>query len=426
MSTVDPALPGSADSSPGDVAEDWENDGASESMEKQLSERFKQVRILQRAQADKEARKEKAAKCQEEARLNPSLIPSPSVIPAGPGGAPPAPVRILRRPESSEKIREEKFQAQRAKAEEAARNQLTPEQKEALYVKARDRIMGPEYKPDNTQCAQNVAVVSRCKSPEQIRVPRFTDLPLAGTITGPSLDGALGGPIMIASMGNVQGVTPQSSITTTMQQKQQTSQQKPASLLSMSNPPVGLPIQQTNTIGQPVDVIGQQQSCMVTSPPPSQQPMNAYPQYVIAQPQQHIPYAMAIGTKQTMVPPYIDTTRPPPAMALPSMAVNPQIALSSTGMAVAPPPGMRQAYYNPQNVVPNPAQYQLRHGLPQQQQQHQSGLPYGPNVMSIYPPGTLTAAMRGAAEPSCSAPVVVGNTQHQRKGRRSRNKRENQ
>ncbi|KAL6736503.1 hypothetical protein Aduo_006849 [Ancylostoma duodenale] len=373
MSTADPALPESADSSPGDVAEDWENDEASESMEKQLSERFKQVRILQRAQADKEARKEKAARSQEEARLNPSLIPTPSVVPAGPGGAPPAPVRILRRPESSEKIREEKFQAQRAKAEEAARNQLTPEQKEALYVKARDRIMGPEYKPDNTQCAQNVAIVSRCKSPEQIRVPRFTDLPLAG----PPLDGTLGGPIMIAPMANVQGVAPPSTIPASIQQKQQTSQQKPASLLTMSSPPVGLPMQKPNAIGQQVDVIAQQQPCMVTSPPPSQQPMNAYPQYVIAQPQQHMPYAMTIGAKQTMVPPYIDTTRPPPAMALPSMAINPQIALSSAGMPVAPPPGMRQGYYNPQNVVHNPAQYQMRHGVPQQQQQQQSSLPYG-------------------------------------------------
>ncbi|CAJ0605308.1 unnamed protein product [Cylicocyclus nassatus] len=408
MSTADPALPGSADSSPGDVAEDWENDEASESMEKQLSERFKQVRILQRAQADKEARKEKAAKTQEEARLNPSLIPTPSVVAAGPGGVPPAPVRILRRPESSEKIREEKYQAQRAKAEEAARNQLTPEQKEALYVKARDRILGPEYKPDNSQCAQNVAVVNRSRSPEQIRVPRFSDLPLAAS----PLDPSLGGPIMITSI-------PPSTMAPPIQTKQ--SQQKPVSLLAMSSPPVGLPMQQPSAIGQ--DVIGQQQPCMVTSPPPSQQAMNAYPQYVIAQSQQHIPYAMTLGGKQTMVPPYIDTTRPPPGMSLPSMAVNPQIAMSGAGMSVAPPPGMRQGYYNPQNVVPNP-QYQLRHCLSQQQQQ--SGLTYGPNVMSIYPPGTLTAAMRGTAESGCSASIATSNAPHPRKGKRNRNKRENQ
>ncbi|VDL70134.1 unnamed protein product [Nippostrongylus brasiliensis] len=58
-----------ADSAVGDVPENWENDEASESMEKQLSERFKQVRILQRAQADKEARKEKAVRCQEETKF---------------------------------------------------------------------------------------------------------------------------------------------------------------------------------------------------------------------------------------------------------------------------------------------------------------------------------------------------------------------
>lgn len=135
MSSSTPVVVDAADSSVGDVAENWENDEATESMEKQLSERFKQVRILQRAQADKEARKEKAVRCQEEAKFNPNLIPTSSVTPAGPGGAPSAPVRILRRPESSDKIREEKYQAQRARAEEAARNQLTPEQKEALYVK---------------------------------------------------------------------------------------------------------------------------------------------------------------------------------------------------------------------------------------------------------------------------------------------------
>ncbi|KAJ1347389.1 hypothetical protein KIN20_002428 [Parelaphostrongylus tenuis] len=132
MSSTNTVLVEAADSSTGgDVVEDWENDEAGESMEKQLTERFKQIRILQRAQADKEARKEKAAQCKEEARLNPCFLSTPGVTPAGPGGAPPAPVRILRRPESSDKIREEKFQAQRAKAEEAARNQLTPEQKEA-------------------------------------------------------------------------------------------------------------------------------------------------------------------------------------------------------------------------------------------------------------------------------------------------------
>ncbi|VDM65308.1 unnamed protein product [Strongylus vulgaris] len=331
-------------------------------MEKQLTERFKQVRILQRAQADKEARKEKAAKSLEEARLNPSLLPTPSVVAAGPGGVPPAPVRILRRPESSEKLREEKS-----------------------------------------------------KSPEQIRVPRFTDLPLAA----PPLDGSLGGSIMITSMGNIAP-----SAMPPMQSKQQTSQQKPVSLLAMSSPPVGLPIQQPNAIGQQVDVNGQQQPCMVTQPPPSQQAMNAYPHYVIAQSQQPIPYAMTLGGKQTMVPPYIDTTRPPPAMAIPSMAVNPQMQMPAGGMPVAPPPGIRQSYYNPQGVVPNPAQFQIRHGLSQQQQQ--SGLTYGPNVMSIYPPGTLTAAMRGTVESSCNAPVVVSSVSHSRKGRRSRNKRENQ
>lgn len=126
-------------------------------------------------------------------------------------------------------------------------------------------------------------------------MPRFTDLPLAG----PPLDGSLGGPIMITSMGNVQGVAAPSAIPASIQQKQQSSQQKPASLLTMSSPPVGLPIQQQpNALNQQVDVIAQQQPCMVTSPPPSQQPMSAYPQYVIAQPQQHIPYAMTIGAKQ--------------------------------------------------------------------------------------------------------------------------------
>ncbi|KHJ87800.1 hypothetical protein OESDEN_12417 [Oesophagostomum dentatum] len=107
-------------------------------------------------------------------------------------------------------------------------------------------------------------------------------------------------------------------------------------------------------------------------------------------------------------------------MAMPSMAVNPQM-----GMPVAPPPGMRQGYFNPQNVMTNPPQYQMRHGLSQQQQQ-QSGLTYGPNVMSIYPPGSLSAAMRGTADSSCNPPVVVSNAPHQRKGRRSRNKRDNQ
>ncbi|XGW09156.1 hypothetical protein V3C99_011456 [Haemonchus contortus] len=426
MSSTVPAVVDTADSSIGDVAENWENDEAGESMEKQLSERFKQIRILQRAQADKEARKEKAAKCQEEARLNPSLIPTPSVMPAGPGGAPPAPVRILRRPESSDKIREEKYQAQRAKAEEAAKNQLTPEQKEALYVKARDRIMGPEYKPDNSQNAQNVAIVSRCKSPEQIRVPRFTDLPLAGAIGGPTLDGTMGGPIVMPAMGTVQGVPPTSGVTTPLAPAQLPSQQKPASLLTMSSPPMGMPVQQVNPITQQgrtqqVGVIGQPPKGVVTAPQPPQ-PMNAYSQYVISQPQQHIPYTMAMGAKQSMVP-YIDTTRPPPAMTMPSMSahVNPQQI--PAGMAVPLPPGVGQTYYNPQNVMPNPVHHQLRQSIPQQQQQ-QTGVQFGPPVMSIYPPGSLSAAMRG--DPTVNPSVLVGNPQHQRKGRRSRNKRDNQ
>ncbi|PIO72978.1 hypothetical protein TELCIR_05065 [Teladorsagia circumcincta] len=380
MSSTVPAVVDTADTSPiGDVAENWENDEAGESMEKQLSERFKQIRILQRAQADKEARKEKAVKTQEEARLNPSLIPTPSVTPAGPGGAPPAPVRILRRPESSDKMREEKYQAQRARAEEAAKNQLTPEQKEALYVKARDRIMGPEYKPDNSQNAQNVAIVSRCKSPEQIRVPRFTDLPLAGTMSGPSLDGTMGGPIMMSSMGTVQAVVPTSAVATPIAPTQQSSQQKPTSLLAMSSPPMGMPVQQVNPIAQQgrsqqVGVIGQQQTGVVTAPQ-TPQTINAYSQYVIAQPQQHLPYAMAMGTKQSMVP-YIDTTRPPPAMTMPSMSahVNPQQIPAS--LPVPLPPGVGQNYYNPQNVIPNPVHHQMRQNITQQQQQ-QSGVQYG-------------------------------------------------
>uniref|UniRef100_A0A0K0D743 SUZ domain-containing protein n=1 Tax=Angiostrongylus cantonensis TaxID=6313 RepID=A0A0K0D743_ANGCA len=267
-------------------------------MEKQLTERFKQIRILQRAQADKEARKERAARCQEEARLNACYLSTPSITPTGPGGAPPAPVRILRRPESSEKIREEKFQAQRAKAEEAARNQLTPEQKEALYVKARDRIMGPEYKPDNSQNAQNVAIVSRCKSPEQIRVPRFTDLPLAGGMSA-SHDVNIGGTIMMASMGSVTGVASVNTVGTPIVAAQQSTQQTPTSLLTMSSAPVGMPVQQTNAITQGLNqqVMAQQQTCMVSSPQ-SSKTIGAYPQYVIAQPQQHIPFSMTVGANQ--------------------------------------------------------------------------------------------------------------------------------
>ncbi|KAK6045566.1 hypothetical protein COOONC_16929, partial [Cooperia oncophora] len=233
------------------------------------------IRILQRAQADKEARKEKAAKCQEEARLNPSLIPTPSVLPAGPGGAPPAPVRILRRPESSDKIREEKYQgANVPEVEEASEKSVNSLIKNSFVVKARDRIMGPEYKPDNTQNAQNVAIVSRCKSPEQIRVPRFTDLPLAGTMSGPPLDGGMGGPLMMSSMGSVQGVAPTSAVPAPIAPTQQSSQQKPTSLLTMSSPPLGMPVQQVNPIAQQgrsqqVGVIGQQQSGVVTAPPNS-------------------------------------------------------------------------------------------------------------------------------------------------------------
>ncbi|VDP15717.1 unnamed protein product [Heligmosomoides polygyrus] len=295
MSSSTPVVVDAADSSVGDVAENWENDEATESMEKQLSERFKQVRILQRAQADKEARKEKAVRCQEEAKFNPNLIPTSSVTPAGPGGAPSAPVRILRRPESSDKIREEKYQAQRARAEEAARNQLTPEQKEALYVKARDRIMGPEYKPDNSQNAQNVAIVSRCKSPEQIRVPRFTDLPLAGAMSGSALEGAIGGPLIMPSMGNVQGVPSPSGAAPSVGSTQQSTQQKPASLLSMASPSLGMPMQQMNAIAQQarnqqLGMMAQQQAPLVTAA--------QTPQYVMAQPQQHIPYSMAMGSKQ--------------------------------------------------------------------------------------------------------------------------------
>ncbi|KJH51235.1 hypothetical protein DICVIV_02600 [Dictyocaulus viviparus] len=379
---------GATDSPPGDVVEDWENDEASESMEKQLTERFKQIRILQRAQADKEARKEKAVRCQEEARLNPCFLSTPLVTPAGPGGAPPAPVRILRRPESSDKIREENFRAQRAKAEEAARNQLTPEQKEALYVKARDRIMGPEYKPDNSQNAQNVAIVSRCKSPEQIRVPRFTDLPLAGTMSGPSHDASLGGPMIMSSINTVSGVTSPTAVGAPIVATQQSTQQKPTSLLTMSSSPVGMSVQQATAIAQGLSqqVIGQQQACMVSSPPPPQS-ITAYPQYVIAQPQQHMPYTMAVGSNQSMVP-FIDTTRPPPAVTIPSITghVNPpQVA---TGVPLSLP--------------------QVGRGAP---------------VMSIYPPGSLTAALRGD---SGGVPTVsVCNSQQTKKGRRSRNKRDN-
>ncbi|KAJ1366124.1 hypothetical protein KIN20_026722 [Parelaphostrongylus tenuis] len=56
------------------------NDEAGESMEKQLTERFRQILILQRAQADKEARKENAAQCKEEA--SPCLLSTPGVTPA--------------------------------------------------------------------------------------------------------------------------------------------------------------------------------------------------------------------------------------------------------------------------------------------------------------------------------------------------------
>lgn len=413
MSSTNSVFVEATDSCPGDVVEDWENDEAGESMEKQLSERFKQIRILQRAQADKEARKEKAARCQEEARLNPCFLPTPLVTPAGPGGAPPAPVRILRRPESSDKIREEKFQAQRAKAEEAARNQLTPEQKEALYVKARDRIMGPEYKPDNSQSAQNVAIVSRCKSPEQIRVPRFTDLPLAGAISGTSHDVNIAGTIMMASMGTVQSVASPSAVGTPIAAAQQPTQQNP-SHLAMSSTPVGLSVQQANTITQGLSqqVMGQQPTCMVSSPQ-STQTIGAYPQYVISQQQQHIPYPMTVGANQSMVP-FIDTTRPPPAVSSITGHVNPsQVAV--------PLPPVGRGYYNPANVIPSTGHHhQLRHSIPQQQQQ--AGLQYVSPVMSIYPPGSLTAAMRG--DPGGVPSVLVGNSQQTKKGRRSRNKRD--
>ncbi|KAK6044419.1 hypothetical protein COOONC_18076 [Cooperia oncophora] len=238
--------------------------------------------------------------------------------------------------------------------------------------------MGPEYKPDNTQNAQNVAIVSRCKSPEQIRVPRFTDLPLAGTMSGPPLDGGMGGPLMMSSMGSVQGVAPTSAVPAPIAPTQQSSQQKPTSLLTMSSPPLGMPVQQVNPIAQQgrsqqVGVIGQQQSGVVTAPQTAQT-INAYSQYVIAQPQQHIPYTMAMGAKQSMVP-YIDTTRPPPAMTMPSMShVNPQQI--PAGMPVPLPPGVGQSYYNPQNVIPNPAHHQLRQNIPQQPQQ-QAGVQYG-------------------------------------------------
>ncbi|KAJ1347388.1 hypothetical protein KIN20_002427 [Parelaphostrongylus tenuis] len=187
--------------------------------------------------------------------------------------------------------------------------------------------MGPEYKPDNSQNAQNVAIVSRCKSPEQIRVPRFTDLPLAGALSATSHDVNIGGTIMMASMGSgVPGVTSASTVGAPIAAGEQSSQQNPTSLLTMSSAPVV-----SNK-----RVCLRRHNCHKT--------MGPYAQYVITQPQQHIPFSMTVGANQSIVP-FIDTTRPPPAVSSITGHVNPsQVAV--------PLPSVGRGYYNPTNVIP--------------------------------------------------------------------------
>uniref|UniRef100_A0A0K0DPR9 Velvet domain-containing protein n=1 Tax=Angiostrongylus cantonensis TaxID=6313 RepID=A0A0K0DPR9_ANGCA len=95
--------------------------------------------------------------------------------------------------------------------------------------------------------------------------------------------------------------------------------------------------------------------------------------------------------------PFIDTTRPPPAVSSITGHVNP------SQVAAVPLAPVGRGYYNPPNVIPSTGHHQLRHNISQQQQQQQAGL-QSP-VMSIYPPGSLTAAMRG--DPGGVSSVLV-------------------
>uniref|UniRef100_A0A1I7WBR4 SUZ domain-containing protein n=1 Tax=Heterorhabditis bacteriophora TaxID=37862 RepID=A0A1I7WBR4_HETBA len=93
------------------------------------------VRILQRAQADKEARKERA-KCQEELRA------------------------ATRRPKSGDQLKEGDQKDVREEIEERSRKTKTLEERQAAYDEARNRILGFDYKPDIANTG-SVAVVNR-------------------------------------------------------------------------------------------------------------------------------------------------------------------------------------------------------------------------------------------------------------------------
>ncbi|PAV91550.1 hypothetical protein WR25_10870 isoform C [Diploscapter pachys] len=169
------------------VTDDWEN---GEEVEKQVQERLKQVRILQREKEDKEAliakvRAEDSHKAEMAAATGLSSsndTPSSSSSTANPL---PMKMQILRRPKpySDQSIdcqgRETKpvehtdETAAQHEMNEEVRKARTLEARQAAYDEARLRILGTDYKPDETPTPQ-ITVVDRSKSPEQIRIPNYS------------------------------------------------------------------------------------------------------------------------------------------------------------------------------------------------------------------------------------------------------------
>ncbi|CAD6195848.1 unnamed protein product [Caenorhabditis auriculariae] len=144
------------------VAENWEDDDAN-SVEKSLEERFKQVKILQKKQADKEAFIEKS---KEE-----GLVAEPPKLLSRPNeeiGS----RKILRRPKSNDNVQNQKDDDEAKK-----KSEKTLEERQAAYDEARNRILGTDYKPEPEPAVKVVPPAPRSKSPETVVLPRQPVMP---------------------------------------------------------------------------------------------------------------------------------------------------------------------------------------------------------------------------------------------------------
>lgn len=148
------------------VVEDWDNDDG-ESMQKNLEQRLKQVKILQREKNDKNARMQ-LAKAEVAAKAESIACGSePAAV-----FVPPAKMQILRRPKSGDQLKEDEERV-RKEQEERTNSKPTLEQRQAAYDEARNRILGLDYKPEPAAVPVTTSpAVSRNKSPEPIRVRR--------------------------------------------------------------------------------------------------------------------------------------------------------------------------------------------------------------------------------------------------------------